>query len=83
MFQRDFDSTGNIKEFAVWAADFMDNLPVGMYRVTLEGELVFCNWSFAQQLGYNAPAKLQDFKVVELFPHKSERGKFVRQVIDN
>ena len=82
MFQREFDSTGNITEFAFWAADFMDNLPVGMYRVTLEGELVFCNWSFAKLLGYNAPAKLQDFEVVELFPHKWERGVFVRQVLD-
>jgi PAS domain S-box-containing protein len=82
MFQKDFDSTGNIKEFAIWAADFLDNLPVGMYRTTLEGELVFCNWAFAFLLGYNEASNLQDFKVVELFPHKSERGKFVREVLD-
>ena len=82
MFQKEYESTGNIKEFALWAADFLDNLPVGMYRTTLEGELVFCNWAFAHLLGYNETTYLHDFKVVELFPHKSERGKFVRQVLD-
>jgi len=82
MFQKEFDNTGNIKEFALWAADFLDNLPVGMYRTTLEGELVFCNWAFAYLLGYHAATNLQDFKVVDLFPHKSERGIFIRQVLE-
>ena len=83
MYQKDFDNTGNIREFAVWAADFIDNLPVGMYRTTLEGELVFCNWTFANILGYAAPAMLQDFRVVEFFPHKPERGKFIKRVLEH
>lgn len=82
MYQKNFDNTGNIREFAVWAADFIDNLPVGMYRTTLEGELVFCNWTFANILGYDAPAMLQDFRVVEFFPHKSERGTFIKEVLE-
>jgi PAS domain S-box-containing protein len=82
MFQREFDHTGNVKEFAVWAADFMDNLPVGMYRTTLEGELVFCNWAFARLLGYDEMTTLQDLEVVELFPRKAERGEFIREVLD-
>lgn len=82
MYQKDFDNTGNIREFAVWAADFIDNLPVGMYRTTLEGEFVFCNWTFANILGYDAPAMLQDFRVVEFFPHKPERGKFIKEVLE-
>lgn len=82
MFQREFEYTGNIKDFAVWAADFIDNLPVGMYRTTLEGELVFCNWAFARLLGYDESSSLQDFQVGDLFPRKSERGEFIRHVLD-
>jgi PAS domain S-box-containing protein len=82
MFQREFEDTGNIKDFAVWAADFIDNLPVGMYRTTLEGELIFCNWAFARLLGYDEAQSLQDFQVGELFPRKAERGDFIRHVLD-
>jgi len=82
MFQREFEDTGNIKNFAVWAADFIDNLPVGMYRTTLEGELIFCNWAYARLLGYDETQSLQDFQVGELFPRKAERGDFIRHVLD-
>ncbi|MEF8822795.1 MAG: PAS domain-containing protein [Desulfohalobiaceae bacterium] len=82
MFQREFEDTGNIKDFAVWAADFIDNLPVGMYRTTLEGELIFCNWAFVRLLGYDEAHSLQDFQVGELFPRKAERGDFIRHVLD-
>lgn len=83
MYQKDFHNTGNLNEFAVWAADFIDNLPVGLYRTTLEGELLFCNWMFANILGYNRPDMLQDFKVVEMFPYKEERGQFIQEVLEH
>jgi PAS domain S-box-containing protein len=71
-----------VDQFAVWAADFFDNLPVGVFRTTLEGTLLFCNKSFSEILGYDSPGDLKEFRVVNFYPNKKDRGHFVRLIID-
>ena len=31
----------------LWHKEFIENIPVGIYRSTLEGRLVFCNTSYS------------------------------------
>jgi PAS domain S-box-containing protein len=66
----------------VFNAEFFDNLPVGIYRTTLEGKIVFCNKAFARIFGFDSVGELSDYPVINLYVNKKDRGNFVRLIID-
>ncbi len=45
--------------------DLVDNAPIGVYKTTLDGEILYANRSLAEMLGYNS---------VEDLPRKVEKG---------
>lgn len=64
-----------------WYAEFLDNIPLAIYRTTLEGKLVFCNKAFAQLFGFAAVEELIGYPVVQLYRNQKDRGLFVETII--
>jgi diguanylate cyclase (GGDEF)-like protein/PAS domain S-box-containing protein len=54
--------------------ELLEHLPVGVYRTTVEGELIECNRALAAMLGYADAAELQRVRVPELYVHPSDRA---------
>jgi len=71
-----------IDHFTLWAVDFIEHFPQGIYRTTLEGTLLFCNDAFAEMLGFSNPYDLKDFRVINFYVNKKDRGQFVRSIIE-
>ncbi len=66
---------------ALWYAEILDNLPVGVYRTTLEGKLVFCNTTFAKMLGAETPFEVIDRQVKDFYEVKKERGELISKLL--
>jgi len=64
-----------------WYAEFLDNIPLAIYRTTLEGKLVFCNKAFAQLFGFAAVGELIGYPVIQLYRNQKDRGNFVETII--
>jgi PAS domain S-box-containing protein len=64
-----------------WHAEFIDNLPGGIYRTTVEGNFVFCNRGLAEIFGFDSAEDLIDFPVVDLYSDKKYRGDFIRTIL--
>lgn len=62
-------------------AEFVRNLPIALYRVTVEGKIVFCNEPFARIFGF---ASIQDaigFPIINLYRNKKDRGILIQTVL--
>ncbi len=66
-----------------WHAQFLDNLPVGVYRSTVEGRFAFCNKTLAKILGYPSSKELFEVPIIQLYRRKHDRGKFIQEIIKN
>jgi len=64
-----------------WYAEFLDGIPLAIYRTTLEGKLVFCNKAFAQLFGFAAVRELIGYPVVQLYRNHKDRGILVETII--
>lgn len=69
-------------ETVLWFAEFMDNLPAGIYRTTLEGKIIFGNRFFANMLGFDSISELVNSHVADLYVNKKDRGNFIRLIIE-
>jgi PAS domain S-box-containing protein len=65
-----------------WHAEFIDNLPVGIYRTTLEGKLVYCNRCLAEIFGFNSVNDLIGYAVADLYCNKKNRGELIKAIIE-
>jgi PAS domain S-box-containing protein len=64
-----------------WYAEFLENIPLAIYRTTLEGKLLFCNKAFAQLFGFASVGELIGYPVVQLYRNQKDRGMFVEAII--
>jgi PAS domain S-box-containing protein len=62
-------------------ADFIDGLPVALYRTTIEGKIVYCNKRFAEIFHYSSAEELIGKMVVDLYQEKKDRGLLVRSIM--
>jgi len=60
--------------------EFMNNLLVGIYRVTLEGKLLFCNKTAARIFGYNSDFEMKDLPIIGHYFNKKDRGILIREL---
>jgi PAS domain S-box-containing protein len=67
---------------ARWHAEFMDNLPVGIYRTTVEGKIVFCNRRLAEIFGFNSVSALVGYPVADLYYNKKNRGDLIKAIME-
>lgn len=64
-----------------WYKAFIDSIPVGMYRTTIEGQLIFCNRAFAQLFGFEKVGDLTGYPVVKLYKNSKDRGFLIENII--
>jgi len=62
-------------------SEFVRNLPVALYRVTVEGRIAFCNDPFARIFGFNSVNDAIGFPEIRLYRNKKDRGTLVQAVI--
>jgi two-component system sensor histidine kinase VicK len=58
----------------------LNNLPVGIYRITPDGKILQCNRQFAETLGYEQPAELQNVNLNEIYTNKSDRQVYLEKL---
>jgi PAS domain S-box-containing protein len=64
-------------------SEFIRNLPVALYRITVEGRVVFCNDAFARLFGFDTVDEVINYPVIRLYRHKKDRGALVRAVLEH
>ncbi|MBW2614682.1 MAG: PAS domain-containing protein [Deltaproteobacteria bacterium] len=67
---------------ARWHAEFIDNLPVGIYRTTVEGKLIFCNRCLAKMFGFDSVSAFIGYPVAELYCNKKNRGDLIKAIME-
>jgi PAS domain S-box-containing protein len=72
----------HIEKSPAWYANFIDSFPVGIYRSTLEGELVFLNKAFASIFGFESASELIGYPEVDLYHDRKNRGTLIKAVME-
>lgn len=62
-------------------AEFVRNVPIALYRVTIEGKIVFCNEPFARILGFESIHAAIGFPVINLYRNKKDRGILIQAIL--
>ena len=63
-------------------SDFLDSFPVGLYRTTLEGKLIFANKAFASIFGFDSTGDLIGYPEINLYHVRRDRGALIKAVLD-
>ena len=66
-----------------WLFEFIDLLPLAVYRTTIEGELLFCNRALARILGLHHKRELVGCRVIDFYHKINDRVEFVKAVMDS
>lgn len=66
---------------AKWFADFINTLPVAVFRESPDGQLLYCNNAFAELLGYNLFSELVDRAVTDFYQNAQDRASLVDAAI--
>jgi PAS domain S-box-containing protein len=61
--------------------EFIDSLPVAIYRTTIEGKIVFCNRLFSDMLGFDSTEELIDYPDVKLYNKLKDRGYLISSAL--
>ena len=62
-------------------AEFFDSLPAPIFRTTIEGKIVYCNYAFAELFGFDSALDLIDYPVIEFYLNKKDRGNLIHTVM--
>jgi PAS domain S-box-containing protein len=62
-------------------AEFFDSLPTPIFRTTIEGKIVYCNYAFADLFGFDTAMDLIDYPVIEFYQNKKDRGNLIHTVM--
>jgi PAS domain S-box-containing protein len=62
-------------------AEFFDSLPAPIFRTTIEGKIVYCNYAFADLFGFDSAFDLIDYPVIEFYRNKKDRGNLIHTVM--
>jgi len=66
---------------ARWYIDFMNRLPIAVYRTTIEGKIRFCNRTLARIFGFESVAEAIGYPVIELYRNKKDRGVLIQSIL--
>jgi len=61
--------------------DFFNSIPAAIYRTTIEGKIVYCNWAYARLFSFNSVSELTDYPEINLYRNKKDRGLFVNSIL--
>lgn len=66
---------------AKWFADFINTLPVAVFRESPEGQIIYCNNALAELLGFTVFSELVDLPITDFYQNAQERASLVDAVI--
>ncbi len=72
---------GVIDSSTRWYIDFLNSLPIAVYRTTIEGKIVFCNRAYARIFGFDNIGELIGYPVINLYRNKKDRGILVNTIM--
>ena len=72
---------GLIDNSARWYVDFLNSVPLAVFRTTIEGKIVFCNRTFARMFGFDAVGELIGYPVINLYRNKKDRGILIHSIL--
>jgi len=61
--------------------EFIDSLPVAIYRTTIEGKIVFCNRLFSDMLGFDSIEELIGYPDIQLYNNIRDRGSLINSAL--
>lgn len=61
-------------------SEFVRNLPVALYRATIEGRIAFCNDPFARIFGFESVNEAIGYPEFKLYRNKKDRGTLIQAV---
>lgn len=64
-------------------SDFIDSLPIAVYRITIEGKIVYCNKTFAKLFGFDSVNELIGLPIIDLYKNKKDRGLMIQAIINS
>ncbi len=63
--------------------EFIENVPIGLYRTTPEGRIIMANFALAKMLGYNSTAELKNIDLRDSSKtNKYNRKAFLEEIIE-
>jgi two-component system cell cycle sensor histidine kinase/response regulator CckA len=66
---------------AKWFADFINTLPVAVFRESLDGQVLYCNNAFAELLGFRVSSNLVGTAITDFYQNIQDRTSLVDAVI--
>ena len=72
---------GRIDNSARWYIDFLNSIPLAVYRTTIEGKIEYCNRSFARMFGFESIGELIGYPVINLYRNKKDRGILIHSIM--
>lgn len=66
---------------AKWFADFINTLPVPVFRESPEGQILYCNNAFAELLGFRVFTELVDTAITDFYQNEQDRTSVVDALI--
>lgn len=64
-------------------SEFIDSLPIAVYRLTIEGKIVYCNMEFAKLFGFKSIDELIGQPIISLYKNKKDRGLMIQAIINS
>lgn len=64
-------------------SDFIDSLPIAVYRITIEGKIVYCNKEFAKLFGFKTIDEIIGQPLINLYKNKKDRGLMIQAIINS
>ena len=61
--------------------DFVDSLPVAVFRESLDGQIVYYNKAFGELFGFKSSAELIDLSITHFYRNAQDRSSLVEAVI--
>ncbi|MGD8369003.1 MAG: PAS domain S-box protein [Desulfobacterales bacterium] len=71
----------SIDDFQGSFTDFIDRVPFGVYRSSIEGMLTFGNRALARIFGFQSVDEMRCFPLVRLYRSKMDRGDLINELI--
>ncbi|MBU2499415.1 MAG: PAS domain S-box protein [Proteobacteria bacterium] len=62
---------------AKWYVDFINTLPMAVFRESTEGKILFCNDAMAEIFGFNSFRELLDYPVINFYRNREDRDSLL------
>jgi len=78
------DDSGNSERNKLYnLPGFIQNLPLGIYRTSPDGEVILVNTGFLKIFGFESEEDLRNTELIELFVEKSLRAELIKKCIES